>query len=360
MKPLLLTISIIFFFSCRRGTEKTYPQYKSLYAAIYASATIQPDSLYEVFSKVSGILEKNLVTEGDIVRPGTPIAQLINTKSQLDAENARLLYAFSQKQYAGNATLLKAIEQEIHAAQLKLQDDSINYARQERLWSQNIGSKAQYESRRLAYQTSQTTLTNLKNRLNRTKDELQNQFSTAQNRYKTALTTTEDFTIRSTIHGKVYALYKNSGENISPQIPIALIGSIEKFIIEMLVDEVDIIRVKKDKEIVLTMDAYPDTLFQAIVHRIYPAKNIRNQTFLVEGQFIKQPPTLFPGLSGEANIIVQQKDSALVIPKSYLINTNQVRTKEGLINIVKGQENMEYVEIISGIDTKTEIIQPEQ
>jgi len=360
MKPLLIAISLIVFFSCERGSERTYPQYKSLHTAVYASATVQPDSLYEVYANVQGILENNLVTEGDIVRPGTPIAQLINSKSQLEAENARLLYTFSQKQYEGNTTLLKAIEEEIRAAQLKVQDDSINYARQERLWSQNIGSKSQYESRNLAYQTSKTTLSNLKNRLNRTKDELQNQFSTAQNRYKTALTTTEDFTIKSTIHGKIYALYKNSGENISPQIPIALIGSSEHFNIEMLVDEVDIVAVKKNKEIVLTMDAYPDTLFTARVHKIYPAKNIRNQTFLVEGHFIKQPPTLYPGLSGEANIIVQQKDSALVIPKSYLINSNQVRTKEGLITIIKGLENMEYVEIISGLDTKTEIIQPEQ
>ena len=105
---------------------------------------------------------------------------LLIAKSQLEAENARVLYTFSQKQYIGNTTLLKAIEEEIRAAQLKVQDDSVNYVRQERLWSQNIGSKAQYESRNLAYQTSKITLSNLKNRLNRTKDELHNQFSTAQ------------------------------------------------------------------------------------------------------------------------------------------------------------------------------------
>ena len=75
----------------------------------------------------------------------------------------------------------------------------------------------------------------------------------------------------------------------------------------MLVDEVDIVGVKKDKEIILSLDAYPDTLFAGIVHKIYPAKNIRTQTFLVEGHFIQQPATLYPGLSGEANIIVQQK-----------------------------------------------------
>jgi len=348
------------FFSCENGSEKIYPQYKSLHTAVYASANVQPDSLYEVYANAQGILQNNLVTEGDLVSFGTPIAQLIDSKSKLEAENAKLLYMFSQKQYDGNTTLLNTIEQEIRAAQLKVQDDSLNFARQERLWNQSIGSKAQFEAKKLAYSTSQTSLINLKIRLERTKDELQNQFSTAQNRYKTAITVTEDFTIKSAIQGKVYGLYKNPGENISTQTPIALIGSSDLFIIEMLVDEVDIVGVKKDQEIVLTLDAYPDTLFTATVRKIFPAKNTRNQTFLVEGLFTQQPPTLYPGLSGEANIIVEQKDSALVIPKRYLVNGNQVRTKDGLITVKKGLENMEYVEVISGLSMSTELILPKQ
>ncbi len=346
--------------SCQSDTEKTYPQYRSLHTAVYASATVQPDSLYEVYANVQGILQHNLVTEGDLLTPGTSIAQLINNKPQLQAENARLLYTLSRKQYEGNTTLLTSIKQEINAAELNVKNDSVNYTRQERLWNQNIGSKAQYEAKKLAYQNSQTILQNLKIKLNRTKDELQTQLNTSQNSYKTAISTTEDFTVKSTIHGKVYALYKNSGESISPQTPIALVGSSKSFNIEMLVDEVDIVGVRLQQEIVLTLDAYPDTLFTAKVHKIYPSKNARNQTFLVEGHFTQPPQTLYPGLSGEANIIIQQKDSVLVIPKKYLMNGNQVQTKKGRVTIKSGLENMEYVEVISGLDTTTEIILPKE
>ncbi|MFT5752777.1 MAG: HlyD family secretion protein [Dokdonia sp.] len=360
MKACCIVILFTLFVSCDNSSKKTYPEYRPLHIAIYASATVQPDSMYEVYSNAQGILQQNLVTEGDIVTLGTPIAQLIDSKSQLEAENAKLLYKFSQKQYGGNTTLLNTIEQEISVAELKVQDDSIHYSRQERLWNKNIGSKAQFEAKKLLYITSQKNLQTLKIRLDRTKDELENHLNTAQNKYKTAISNTEDYTIKSSIHGKIYALYKNPGESISAQTPIALLGSSDRFTIEMLVDEVDIVSVKIDQEIVLTLDAYPNTLFGAIVHKIYPAKNVRNQTFLVEGRFTQQPSTLYPGLAGEANIIIQQKDSTLVIPKKYLIHNNQVHTKNGTVSIVKGLENMEYVEIVSGLQSTTEIILPKQ
>jgi hypothetical protein len=69
---------------------------------------------------------------------------------------------------------------------------------------------------------------------------------------------------------------------------------------------------------------------------------------------------IFSGMSVEANIIITEKKSALVIPREFLIDNNKVKLKgnDTLTAVVKGAEDLEFVEIISGIDDKAELIRP--
>ena len=261
--------------------------------------------------------------------------------------------------YKGEATLLNDIKNEIATAELKFKDDSINYFRQSNLWKQNIGSKAQYDTKKLNYQLSKNSLQRLKDKLKRTENELKIKLQQAENNYKTSLINTEDFTITSKIDGKLYGLYKEPGEIITTQEPLASVGSTSNFVIEMLIDEVDIISIEKEQKVLVTLDAYNDEVFKASITKIYPKKDVRNQTFLVEAVFIDTPKKLYPGLSGEANIITAQHIDVLTIPKSYLIDNSKVSTYDGLIEVETGLQSMEHVEIISGISENTVIYKPE-
>ena len=109
----------------------------------------------------------------------------------------------------------------------------------------------------------------------------------------------------------------------------------------------------------LTLDAYGSQVFTARVSKIYPQKDERNQTFLVEAQFQQSPETLYPGLSGEANIIVDTKENALTIPRAYLLQGSKVKTEEGVVNVEIGIQSLETVEIISGINANTWIYKPQ-
>lgn len=358
MRIVLGSILYVLLGSCSHEKDKILPTQKSITESVYASITVQPDSLYEVFSSVQGILETNFVEEGDLIQKGAPIIQIKNTSSTLMTKNAGLSLTLSRKQYQGNTSILKSLITDIESAQLKLENDSINYERQRRLWDVNIGSKASYESRKLAFDLSKRNLEALKKKYNLTKQELEIQVKQAKNSYKNALENTEDFKIVSAISGSVYALYKNPGELINTQTPVALIGSDKTFIIEMLVDEVDIVKVATGKKAMVTLDAYQGELFTATVTKIYPKKDDRNQTFIVEALFDNPPAVLYPGLSGEANIVVNKQEKALVIPRAYLINGNQVKTEEGLVAITIGLENIDTVAITSGITPTTWIYKP--
>lgn len=65
--------------------------------SVYASATVQPDSMYQVHSVAMGILDKIWVEEGDKVAKGDHILQITNTSPELNKENARLSLELARK-----------------------------------------------------------------------------------------------------------------------------------------------------------------------------------------------------------------------------------------------------------------------
>lgn len=357
----LFIVFMLFFigFSCKDSQEKTQPVKRDLTESVYSSVTIQPDSLYQVYAIVAGILDKNLVEEGDLVSKDKPIIQIINNTPKLNTQNAKLSFDLAKENYNGRATILSAIEDEIISATLQYKNDSINFFRQKNIWEQNIGSKVEYDTKKLKYQLSSNNLNLLQSKYNRTKNELKTALKQAENNYKTSLIATKDFTVKSKINGKIYALNKNQGEIISTMEPIASIGSAIDFIIEMLVDEVDIVKISINQKVIINLDAYKGEVFTGKVSKIYPKKDERNQTFLVEALFDRAPKKLYPGLSGEANIIIDKREGVLTIPKEYLIDGNKVKIDDGEVTINTGLQNMDFVEVLSGITEETSIYKPD-
>lgn len=359
MKRLLTFLIGLLLLTCSDNTNKILPVERSLTESVYSSATVQPDSLYQVYAIVAGIIENNLVEEGSLVSEGQSLIQIINNTPELNTQNAKYALELAQENYNGSATILESIEDEMASARLKYKNDSTNYFRQRNLWKQQIGSKAEYDTKKLNYELSQNNLKLLESKYKRTKNELLNAVKQAQNNYKTSLITTKDYTVNSKINGKVYALYKEPGEIVNTMEPLAAIGSKRNFIIELLVDEVDIVKISLGQDVLITLDAYKNQVFKGKTSMIYPQKDERNQTFLVEAVFEKPPNVLYPGLSGEANIIIAKKEHVLTIPKSYVIDGSMVKTDEGLTPITTGLENMEFIEVLSGINKDTYLYNPE-
>ena len=366
MRPLnpafVLWTPVLFLWlvGCGRNTDTIRPEVADITASVYASVTVQPDSLYRVHAAVSGILERNLVEEGDLVSPGTPLLHITDQSPRLTSENAKLQMELAEQNYRGPNTRLKDLQVQIRTAELTFRDDSVNYRRQEKLWSENIGSRATLENRKLAYERSRNKLQQLRSEYHRLEKELRTQMIQARNTYETSLVQQGDYTVRSTIQGKVYALYKQPGELVIPNEPIALLGNPETFVVELLVDEVDVVSLQTGQVALITLDAYPDVLFTTHISKIYPQKDERSQTFRVEARFESAPKVLYPGMSGESNIVIQRKHDVLTIPKSYMVGKDSVRTTRGMQHVVTGLETLDRVEVISGLDIHSELIKPPQ
>lgn len=341
------------------GTIK--PKVTSITESVYASVTLRPQLSYNVQSTYSGIISEIFVEEGDTVSQDTPlfkIATSVELKNRL--MNARLGLEEAQANFKGQNNLLNNIFLEIQTAEHQLVLDSTNFKRQERLWGQNIGKKIELERAKLAYEATKNQIGLLKQQYQQALTNLENNYKKAKSLTNRETSQLADHVTRSEIKGTVYAINKEVGEFIGTQESFGEIGTRERFLLEMDVDEVDVTKISLGDTVIVSMDAYPNDTFAAKTTKIYPKKNAQTQTFLVEAQFIVQPPKLYNGLSGEANIIVGKRDRALVIPSTYLKAQGTVLTEDGERQVTVGIKNLEFVEILSGLDSNTTLLRPEQ
>lgn len=360
---LAILVLVMIATSCHNRNDRsaTKPMVSTITESVYASVKVKPLQSYSPQSVRSGIIKKIYVQEGDDVRVGELVFEItptIDVNSQL--ADAKITLEEARSNYQGENSLLRNIKLEIKLAKEQVSLDSVNLERQKRLMSQNIGRKVDFDQVKLKYTNSKNQLALLTQKYAQKETTLKNNYRKALNMTKTGTSQIDDFEIRSKINGKVYSINKEEGDFISPQEKFGEIGSFEDFRVEMDIDEVDITKVELGDSVIVLLDAYDDEVFLAKITRIFPMKNEISQTFRVESEFIEKPPKLYYGLAGEANIVVSTRKNSLVIPTEYLLPSNRVLTDKGEISLKVGMKNLDFVEVLSGIDTTTVLIKPEE
>lgn len=356
----LLAILVLLLSCQNTGNDKRVkPQRKDITESVYASVKVIPAITYHSQPTHSGIIEAVYVTEGTLVEKGQALFKI---KPTIDIEgqlaNATINVEEAKSNYLGHNNLLNNIQLEIQSTKDNLSLDAMNLRRQERLLAQNIGKKADYEQLKLKVLTTQKQLEILQQQLSQTKANLQANYKKALNTIRTEQQQLEDLTVLSKMDGRIYAIHKETGDFISTQEEFAEIGTADQFKIEMDIDEVDITKIEVGDSVLIVLNAYTEAVFLAKISKIAPKKDDLTQTFRVESTFTELPPKLYYGLAGEANIIVSKRSKALVIPAAYLMANDQVLTEQGAISVKVGKKNLEFVEILSGIDTATSLIKP--
>jgi HlyD family secretion protein len=355
---VIIFISISFS-SCFHKVQKVKPTVESISESIYASGVVKSKNQYQAYATVSGVINSIFVSEGDTVKKGSPILSVSSEIQRLNKENAALNASFTD--FQANQGKLNEAKMLIDFSFSKMKNDSLIYFRQKSLWQQEIGSKAELEQKELAYQNSRTTYHSSILRYNDLKRQLSFTSSQAKKNLQISSSLKNEFILRSEIDGIVYSISKNLGEVVGPQTAICVIGDAQSFILELQVDEFDIIKIRKDLRVYLTLDSYRDKVFEARVTKIYPMMNERSKTFLVEAEFVQSPEILYPNISFEANIVLATKENAILIPRKYLVNDSMVIKSNGDKVVVKvGLKDYQKVEILSGLSPEDEILEPPQ
>ncbi len=352
----ILLLGIVYH-SCNSKQEKILPVKEAITESVYASGIVKSTDQYDVFSSVSGLIAEILVKEGDEIKKGDAIIRLVNTTAQLNTENAAL--AADYNAINANAEKLNEFQININYSMAKMEADKLLLTRQQNLWNESIGTKNELEQRQLSYQSSVTAYEAAKLRYIQLKKQINFQGSQSQNNFEIAASIKKDYSIKSNVDGRVYHIIMKQGEMVNTLSPVAVIGNADTFMIELQVDEFDISRIKINQPILLSMDSYKGQIFEALVTKIDPIMNEKSKAFTIEASFVKQPVALYPNLTCEANIIIQQKANTITIPRSYLLTGDSVIVENGKKRkVVIGLKDYQKVEIISGVALDEFIYKP--
>jgi multidrug efflux pump subunit AcrA (membrane-fusion protein) len=354
---IFLGLISVFIFSCDSSQESVFPKRESISESVYASGLIKAQNQYQAFANANGIVQEIFVSEGDTVKMGSPILVIFNETTRLNRENAELTRAYADRK--GNQSRLRELENNIENSENKWRNDSLLYERQKRLKGQGVGSEVDLEQRQLAFENSRNAYQSAKLIYLDAKREIEFNEKSAAKNLSITKALESDLVLKSEVNGRIYSLLKEKGEMVNAQTPLAVLGSADEFVLEMQVDEYDIVKVKLGQKIVVTMDSYRGETFEAKVSKINPLMNESSKSFLVEGVFVKAPEVLYPNLTLEANIVIEVKENALILPRSYILNDGFVVSKTGDTLAVKlGLKDLQKAEILEGIDENTAVIKP--
>jgi multidrug efflux pump subunit AcrA (membrane-fusion protein) len=228
--------------------------------------------------------------------------------------------------------------------------------------ARNATSKVALEEAELRFVSSKNNYQAARQRWVQRQAELEDRLAEAQIEYRLAAEEKGNALIESRIDGKIYSIVPEVGEMVSSNQPLALLGDSGQFLLKLTVDERDIAKVKTRQEVVFSMDVLPDTTLRAHISKIYPSMNQEDRTFTVEAEVAQTSLPLYAGASVEANIVIQQKENALVIPQAALMGGDSVMVEQDgerkKVKVRKGAENLSMVEVMFGLSENSKIILP--
>jgi len=348
---------ILILAGCSKSTRTIQPSVKPLMEAVYASGFVVSEQEYQVFSQADGTLKQVVVKEGEVVKRGQPIVIVESVQQSTRYTMAKESYEQAVK---NKVPVMAELDATLQSARSKMQFDSINFVRYGNLLRSNATSRVDYDRAEIQYKNSRNDFLTIKNRLIKTQNDLDLAIQNSYNQLKISEEESANYILRSDIDGMVFKIMKEKGELVRRSEVVAVVGMPDNFYLKLTVDELDIQRVKEGQEVAVKIDAYPDKIYRGSVSKVYPLVDTRQQSLRVDVILMEKLPGLFSGLAVEANIIIRQKENALVIPKQSILPGDSVliSTSEGekKVKIMRGIETLDETEVISGLDVDSKLI----
>jgi HlyD family secretion protein len=341
--------------SCKTKDDGIKPTVKPLLEAVYASGFVVSKDEYEIFPQVEGSVAAKLVEEGDAIKKGEALYIIESGQQSARYSIAKESYDLAAKNFRDNSPVLQELKAARESAKTKLSFDSANFVRYTNLLKKNATSQGEFDRIKLLYENSKNEYVLQNSRYEKTRNQLALEYQNAKSQLTIAGDEAGRYTVRSEVDGLVFMTAKEKGELIRRNEVLAVVGKKDSYYLQLDIDELDIQRVKVGQEVLVKIDAYPGKVFKAEIQKVFPMVDRRQQSVRADVTLKEPLPGWFSGLALEANIIINKKDQALVIPKNKLLPGDSVivETEDGpqKIKVTKGAETLDEVEIIEGLDT---------
>lgn len=146
------------------------------------------------------------------------------------------------------------------------------------------------------------------------------------------------------------------GEYVQPGQPIFTLEAVDRLKADFRIPEVSLLKIKVGQSIELTTDAVPGRTFPGQVYAIDPRVEPEGRNIVVRALVPNEEGVLRPGLFVRVDLIVGQRDNAILIPETALVPVGDdlfvYRVVDGtavMTQVLAGQRREGEVEITEGL-----------
>lgn len=345
---------------CSKEKGTVRPTRRTITQAVYASGKIFPVGFYRASTKVPGVVEEVLVAPGDTVVKGQALLRIRAVSSELAVATAQEAYGLASENASGEGALLRSVAADLEAARARLALDSTNASRLRRLLSQQATSQSSYDAAQTQFDVSRRQFEKAFDGYQATKRRLATEKKAAELNVSIQRSIRDEFVLTAAERGRVYDVLPKVGEFVMPQQPLVEIGSSSLVEVELNVDETDVAMIVPGQSVVYSLDAFKDRTFTGSVTSVTPRVSNQDKTASVTARINTDGLRLLPGMSLEANIVIDRRAKALVLPREIVPSTKVLTVlregKEQTVRVKTGVEDLRYVEIVSGLTDADEVV----
>ena len=337
----------VFFMKSNSKSAIEYDTHKPFTANIekktVATGKVIPEDEIEIKPQISGIIDKVYLEEGVKVKAGDLIAVI---------------------KVVPNEQSLNQAQGRVRNAELALNNSKIEYDRNKTLFDKGDISNQNFINLKLTYEQAEQELKNARADYQIIRKGSAGGSSSANTN------------IRATVNGTILEIPVEEGDqviesnNFNDGTTIATIADLGKMIFEGKVDEGEVAKLEVGMPLEISLGAIDDKKFEANLKFIAP-KGVEEAgavQFKIEGDVVvKDDVFIRAGYSANASLILEKKDSIMVISESLLqfdrsTNKPYVEVKTGdqefeRRDIEIGISDGVNVEIVSGLDENDDVKQ---
>lgn len=344
--------------ACGKATEETKPIRKDVVETVFASGVLEADGTYQLTAQTDGYLSKVNFEQGDLIRAGITLAVIENPQNVLNTESAAALYEIAKSNTQSNAPSLAQARNTAQMAKRKMELDSIQVIRYQKLLESNSIARNDYDNVLLQYQTSQTNYANALESYAVLQLQARQQLIINASQKEVNRTLSGNNEIRALFSGKVYQKFKQRGDFVKKGDVIATIGDPNLIYAKVNVDEGNISKIQIGQEAAVQLNTNKERIYPGKVAEIYPAFDEASQSFFCKILFTKPLEFKVVNTQLQANIITGTQHNALLIPRKYLDFGNLVTVKdqEKPVIVTTRFVSSDWVQVLTGLDENMTIV----
>ena len=303
---IVVVAGIVFGFTLINRNSKNGQKYTkavidkgAITALVDTTGTLNPVTIVDVGSQVSGKIQKIYVDFNSQVKQGQLLAEIDQSPFLTKVLQNEANYLSSQASLEKSKVTLANFEKQYERAKSLFEKELISYEEFESAEVQYFGAKADLRS-------NEARLEQAKAQLDASKVDL------------------EYTIIKSPIDGVVINRNVNEGQTVAAsfQAPVLfqIANDLTKMQVECSVDEADIGKVKEGQKVRFTVDAFSNDNFNGVVRQVrYSPEVIQNVVTYTTIVDVDNPEMkLRPGMTATVSIVVGEAQNALRVPNTAL------------------------------------------